>query len=74
VIASDHPAWHINLKAIPEATVEVKGQTHKVVGRNAEYDEAQQLWGKFVAQSPAFKNFVGHDNHQLVVLEPANQA
>ena len=74
VIASDRPAWHFNLKAIPEATIEVKGRTLSIVGRNAEVEEAQVLWPKFVAQSPAFRNFVGHDNHQLVILEPADQA
>jgi deazaflavin-dependent oxidoreductase (nitroreductase family) len=73
VIASDFPAWHKNLQGSAQAIVEVKGQTISVTARDVYGDEAAALWAKIVQQSPAFKNFQGHDNHQLVVLEPIHQ-
>jgi deazaflavin-dependent oxidoreductase (nitroreductase family) len=73
VIASDAPAWHKNLKGSAQAIVEVKGQTHTVAARDIHGDEAETLWAKFIQQSPAFKNFQGHDNHQLVMLAPINE-
>jgi F420H(2)-dependent quinone reductase len=70
VMATDDPDWYRNLKSTWQASVEIKGQTFAVTGRDASADEAQCLWAKFVTQSPAFNSAQGKPNHQLVILEP----
>jgi deazaflavin-dependent oxidoreductase (nitroreductase family) len=68
VIATDRPAWHTNLKGNPQAAVEVKGQTYRIVAREANEDEEKRLWAQFIAQSPAFKSQQGQPNHEIVIL------
>jgi deazaflavin-dependent oxidoreductase (nitroreductase family) len=73
VIASDHPGWYINLKAHPQATIEIKGQTYTVTARDADETESDWLWELLIRQSPAFASFKGKRGHQLVVLSLADQ-
>lgn len=44
--ADPDPAWWLNLRARPEATVELKGGTQRVRARAAAGDERQRLWAK----------------------------
>jgi F420H(2)-dependent quinone reductase len=70
VMATDDPAWYRNLKSTWQGSVEIKGQTVAVTGRDANADESVDLWAKIVTQSPAFKSAQGKSGHQLVILEP----
>jgi F420H(2)-dependent quinone reductase len=45
--ASTEPAWWINLKARPEATVFLRTGSCAVQARAAEGDERERLWAKF---------------------------
>ena len=62
------PKWWLNLKAQPDATVELKGETRHVRARTAEGDEAERLWKLFPGNAP----YVAARTTQtpLVVLEP----
>ena len=42
--APSHPLWYLNLQANPEATVQVKADTHPVVARTASAAEKPKLW------------------------------
>lgn len=70
VMATDDPAWYHNLKSTWQASVEIKGQTVAVTGRDANTNESKDLWAKIVTQSPAFKSVQGKPSHQLVILKP----
>jgi F420H(2)-dependent quinone reductase len=59
------PAWWLNLKANPDATIELKGETLQVRAREAEGDERDRLWGLFPDSTP----FVAHrKTHTAVVV------
>lgn len=73
VIATDDPAWYRNLKNTAQASVEIKGKTISVTGRDAAIEETPALWAKIVAKSPAFKSAQGKPNHILVILEPTHR-
>ena len=62
------PKWWLNLKANPDATVELKGETRAVHARTAEGDEATRLWSLF----PGSAAYVAarRTRTPVVVLEP----
>ena len=62
------PKWWLNLRANPDATVELKGETRAVHARTANADEADRLWKLFPGNEP----FVAARRTEtpLVVLEP----
>jgi deazaflavin-dependent oxidoreductase (nitroreductase family) len=62
------PAWWLNLKANPEATIELKGQTRRVRARAAEGEEREQLFKLFPGNRPFVVNRKTHTD--VVVLEP----
>ena len=39
-----HPAWWLNLQANPRARVQIRGEQHEVVAREADPAEAERLW------------------------------
>jgi deazaflavin-dependent oxidoreductase (nitroreductase family) len=67
------PAWSLNLKANPEAEVEIGREKRAVVSRVAEGEERADLWRRHNEQ------FEGFDEYQkklgrtpeVIVLEPA---
>lgn len=62
------PAWWTNLKANPDATIELKGRTLAVRARAAAGEERERLWTLFPDATP----FVAHRKSEtpIVVLEP----
>lgn len=66
------PAWWVNLKAHPDATVELKGRTLEVRARAAVGEERERLWKLF----PGTARFVAHRKTEtpVVVLEPKSGA
>ena len=62
------PKWWLNLKAHPDATVELKGETRLVRARAAEGDEAVRLWALFPGNAPYVA--ARATKTPVVVLEP----
>ena len=49
-----HPAWYHNLRADPEAIVEIRGERRAVVAREAEGPERADLWERALALYPGY--------------------
>ncbi len=66
------PAWWVNLRANPVATIELKGQTRKVRARAAVGEERERLW-KLYPDAPPFVASRKTET-PIVVLEPLTDA
>lgn len=69
-----NPAWVYNLRANPEATVQVGARKRRVRAREADGDERERLWRRAVDVYPGFelyKERAGSRHIPVVVLEPA---
>jgi deazaflavin-dependent oxidoreductase (nitroreductase family) len=67
------PAWSLNLKAKPEAEVEIGGDRRPVVARVAEGDERADLWRRHNIQYSGFDEYDENIRRrpEVFVLEPA---
>lgn len=68
------PAWSLNLKANPEATVEVGRKRQTVRARIAEGEERTELWRKSNEQYAGFDDYEAKLNREIsvFVLEPVS--
>ena len=66
------PAWSLNLKANPEAEVEVGRKRHPVRARIAEGEERADLWRKHNEQYAGFDDYQEKLDREpsVFVLEP----
>jgi|SRR5690242_877772 deazaflavin-dependent oxidoreductase (nitroreductase family) len=71
--APDNPDWFHNLKANPEATIEVGTETRNVVARVAQGDERERIWELQKKEFPGFAEYEQRTDRQIpvVILEPA---
>ena len=72
--ADTNPDWFHNLRANPEASVEVGGETKAVRAHVAEGDERQRLWEAHKSQWPGFADYETKTQRQIpvVILEPVS--
>jgi deazaflavin-dependent oxidoreductase (nitroreductase family) len=70
--ADRHPAWWLNLRADPNATVEVGDRTVRVSAREATGEERTRLWPELKAVNPFYGNYeqITERRIPVVVLEP----
>jgi deazaflavin-dependent oxidoreductase (nitroreductase family) len=66
------PAWSLNLRANPEAEVEVKGKQSKVRARLAEGEERADLWRRHMQQYSGWEFYESKLDREIgvFVLEP----
>ena len=66
------PAWSLNLRADPEAEVEVKGKRTRVRARLAESDERTDLWRRHMEQYSGWEYYESKLDREIgvFVLEP----
>jgi F420H(2)-dependent quinone reductase len=66
------PAWALNLKANPDAEVEIRGERRSVRARGAEGEERADLWRRMNEQYGGFEDYRGRTSRDiaLFVLEP----
>lgn len=51
------PAWWLNLQANPKAEVDAAGERFHVRAREANPEEQERLWPRFVDQYPGFEGY-----------------
>ncbi len=69
--APTNPDWFHNLRAHPDATIEVGIDTVPVVARAAEGDERERLWSRQKERMPGFADYEQKTTREIpvVVLE-----
>jgi deazaflavin-dependent oxidoreductase (nitroreductase family) len=67
----EHPAWYLNLRANPEAEVQVRGDVFKVRARDAEGEERERLWRQMAEAWPNYDAYQKRTDRRIpvVVLE-----
>jgi F420H(2)-dependent quinone reductase len=66
-----HPAWYLNLRANPAATVQRKSETLSVTARVASADEKAELWPRIVDWYKGYATYQQKTNRDipLVILD-----
>jgi F420H(2)-dependent quinone reductase len=71
------PAWSHNLKANPDAAVQIRGERRTVRARVAEGEERAELWAKMNAQYAGFDDYNERTSREIAVFvlesRPAGQ-
>jgi F420H(2)-dependent quinone reductase len=70
--ASTHPAWYLNLKANPDATVEIGDREVRVRAEEAASEEKVRLWQKMVEMYPTYDDYQTKTKREipLLILHP----
>lgn len=68
-----HPAWFLNLREMPETTVEVGGEKRRVRVRVATPTEREDLWPRVVDLYADYGNYQARTEREipLAILSPA---
>jgi len=68
---SDHPpAWSLNLRAHPDATVEVGARTLSVTASEITGEEYETAWDRYVAANPGFAGYRTKTKRHLPIFHP----
>jgi deazaflavin-dependent oxidoreductase (nitroreductase family) len=67
-----HPAWYLNLKANPDATVEVGDRKVRVRAEEEGGEEKERLWQKMAEMYPTYDDYQKKTKREipLLVLHP----
>jgi F420H(2)-dependent quinone reductase len=70
--APTHPAWYLNLKANPDATVEVGDREVRVRAEEVDSEENVRLWQKMIEMYPTYDDYQTKTKREipLLVLRP----
>jgi deazaflavin-dependent oxidoreductase (nitroreductase family) len=68
-----HPAWFLNLREMPETTVEVGGEKRSVKVQVASAERREKLWPRLVELYSDYAEYQARTERQipLVILSPA---
>ncbi len=68
-----HPAWWLNLREHPDATVQIGRTTTRVRAVEAVGEERERLWAELTRRDPAYEEYqLRTDRHvPVVLLHPA---
>ena len=66
--APTHPAWYLNLKANPDATVEVGDREVRVVAEVAAPEDKARLWQKMVEMYPTYDDYQRKTEREIPLL------
>ena len=71
--AATHPAWYLNLRANPDATVEIGDREVQVEAGVADPEEKARLWEKMVEMYPTYDDYQRKTKREipLLILRPA---
>jgi deazaflavin-dependent oxidoreductase (nitroreductase family) len=66
--APENPGWYENLKADPQATIEVPGEEIPVLASTATGDERARLWSLMAEVWPAYDDYQGKTGREIPVV------
>jgi deazaflavin-dependent oxidoreductase (nitroreductase family) len=71
-----HPGWYHNLRADPEATVEIKGERRTYTAREAEGDERAEIWERAVSMYSGYEKHGPRAGRKIpvMVLTPSTES
>jgi deazaflavin-dependent oxidoreductase (nitroreductase family) len=64
----ENPSWYENLRANPDATIEVKGDQIDVRASTAEGDERARLWSLMTEVWPAYDEYQARTDREIPVV------
>jgi F420H(2)-dependent quinone reductase len=72
--APTHPAWYLNLRDNPDATVEIGDREVRVSAEEADPEEKARLWGKMVEIYPTYDDYQKKTEREipLLILRPVS--
>jgi F420H(2)-dependent quinone reductase len=67
-----HPGWFFNVRSNPEVTIQVKGQTKKVVAEVAGPEKRSELWANLLEIAPMYAGYSKRSSREIpmVMLHP----
>ena len=73
--SSVHPAWHFNLEAHPDTSIEVNGDTIAVQAKTASKDEKASLWPRLVEMYDGYSVYQDRTSRDIpvVILRPRSK-
>jgi deazaflavin-dependent oxidoreductase (nitroreductase family) len=66
--APQSPEWYLNLKANPDATVQVRGERYAVRARTADAEEKPQLWKLMAEVWPDYDEYQKKTDREIPVV------
>jgi len=66
--APKHPDWYWNLKANPEARVQIQDRTLRVRAEEAEGEEKRRLWRRVVEMYPPYEDYQRRTEREIPVF------
>ena len=66
--APTHPAWYLNLKANPDATVEVGDREVRVRAEEVDSEEKVRLWQKMIEMYPTYDDYQTKTKREIPLL------
>ncbi len=66
--APANPSWYENLRANPEATIEVRGDTVPVRASTADGEERARLWSLMAEVWPAYDDYQAKTDREIPVV------
>jgi deazaflavin-dependent oxidoreductase (nitroreductase family) len=72
--APTHPAWYLNLRNDPEATVEIGDREVRVRAEEADSEAKARLWQKMVEMYPTYDDYQKKTEREipLLILHPVS--
>lgn len=64
----EHPAWYLNLKANPQASLLIKDETHPVVAQELDGGAYKEAWEKMASANPDYNEYQKATERKLPVL------
>ena len=66
--APKHPDWYWNLKANPEARVQIKDRTQRVRAEEAKDEQKRRLWRRLVEMYPPYEDYQRRTRREIPVF------
>jgi len=72
--APSHPAWYLNLRSNPAATIQVGGRKVAVTAETAGLEERARLWPRLTQMWPRYDDYQAKTRREIPVVILARSA